>query len=401
MRLRPLLLLALAVLALLPLVPSRAEAIVYWASGSSLGRANLDGSMSLWPLPSGYFPALEASSACGLAVDAQHLFWGDTTFGTVGRATLAGTEPNQAFISGLGAPCGVAVTPTHVYWSDFDTNLIGRARLDGSGVEPAFVAGASRPCGVAVDGSHVYWTNQGTGTIGRADIGGGNVDHEFIVGAGGPCGLAIAGGQIFWGDQERESIGRANLDGSGVVPVLVAGAGEPWGVAANETHVFWADRWGTPANGHGGLGRARIDGSEAIPELVFGIDFITGVAVDSTVIPSGPIPLRPSDYLRFANLKHNKRDGSVKLDVFVPARGEFRVVSPAIRWKLDKGNPPPFLQGSFRWRLKLWPGRSTAAGRRVHRQIKEDGRAPIVLRMTYQQEGRTPISATKRFAFTR
>lgn len=393
--------LALALLALLPLGQGRADAAVYWSSLASFGKANADGSAPLWPLPSGYAPGLHASSPCGLAVDSQHLYWGDTWTGTVGRATLAGTAPDQTFVSGLGSPCGVAVTATHIYWSDFETNMIGRARLDGSAVEPGFVRGAARPCGIAVDGSHVYWTNQTRGTIGRADLDGGNVDQAFIAGAELPCGLAVAAGQIFWGDQERESIGRANLDGSGVVPVLVPGAGEPWGVAANSTHLFWANRWGMQADRNGGLGRARLDGSEAIPQLVPELRHVTGVAVDSTVVSPPPGRMWPSGYPRFGRLRHGKGGGSVTFDVYPPADGIFSVAAPAIGWKLDKGGAPPPATGELRWRLKLWPGKGTELARRVHRQLRTKGRAPIVLRITYTQEGRTPVTWTKRFAFTR
>ena len=393
--------LALGLLALLSLGQGRADAAVYWSSFSSFGKANVDGSAALWPLPNGSAPGLHASSPCGLAVDAQHLYWGDTWTGTVGRATLAGSAPDGAFISGLGSPCGVAVTATHIYWSDFETNMIGRARLDGSEVEPGFVLGAARPCGIAVDGSHVYWTNQTRGTIGRADLGGANVDQAFISGAEFPCGLGIAAGQIFWGDQGLESIGRANLDGSGVLPVLIAGAGEPWGVAANSTHVFWANRNGTQPDQHGGLGRARLDGTEVIPQLVPELSFVTGVALDSTVIPVPPGPPGPSDYPRFGRLQRNKRDGSVVLDLQVPAEGGLTVQSPAIGWRLDKGAAPPLATGDLRWRLKLWPGKGTDAARRIHRQLRRDGRAPIVLRVAYQQEGRPVVSRTKRFAFTR
>jgi hypothetical protein len=376
----------------------RAAAAVYWSNGSSLGRVNLDGSEAFWPLPSGYSPAPEARGACGLAVDAQHLYWGDASGGAIGRSALDASSSNGAFITGLGAPCGVAVTGTHIYWSDWGSNLIGRANLDGTGVQTGFVGGAANPCGIAVDGSHVYWANQIEGSIGRADLDGGNVDQRFITGAGNPCGVAVGGGHVYWGDQDLGSIGRAAVDGSGVLPRLVTGAGEPWDVAVTGGHVLWADRWGTAADPNGGIGRAGTDGSMVNHDLVPGIHNPTGVAADSLVLAQ-PLPApRQSDFLRFGKLTH-KRDGSLRLVVVVPARGELELKSPRIGWHLDKGSPPPYVAGSFRWKLKLWPGKRGRAARNIRRQLHRRGRAPILLRVAYTQEGRTPLEATKRLAF--
>lgn len=394
------LLLALAVtaLAVIPLSPPRADAALYWANGS-IGRANLDGGYSFWPLPNGWFPALQANGACGLEVDAQNLYWGNASEGTIGRATVAGTAGNQAFISGLGEPCGVVATGTHIYWSDFGTNLIGRANLDGSGVEPAFISGAADPCGVAVTAAHIYWTNQDLGSIGRASLDGSDVDQEFISGLGAPCGVAVSPQNIYWGDQEG-SIGRADLSGGTVDPTFIANAGEPWDVAVNGSHVYWAERWDRPGNPHGGIDRATLDGLQVQYDLVPDAAFPMGIALDARDLTPVPSP-RPSDYLRFGKVARDKKTGRVTLIVHVPARGEFRVDSPQIGWSIDKGNPPPWFAGAFSWKLKLWPGKGTPAAKRIRRQLRRKGRAPITLRVTYQQEGRLPLEGSKRVAFQR
>lgn len=397
-RVLSLLLLALAPAFLIPFGHNRAEAALYWADGRSLGRANLDGSLPFWPLPNGHFPAFEANGACGLAVDGDRLYWGDPSSGAIGRVSIDGTAGSPLFITGLDAPCGVAATSSHLYWSDLDTNMIGRARIDGDGVEPAFVVGAASPCGIAVDDSHLYWANQ-EGSIGRAALDGGDVDQQFISGLGGPCGVAVGGGHVYWGDQISSSIGRAALDGTSVEPALVADAGEPWDVAVDGTHVFWADRWGTVVALSGAIGRAALDGSGANRDLIPGLHNPTGVALDSRLLaPPSPAP-RPSDYLRFGKLTHH-RDGSMRLIVSVPARGEFSLDAPAIGWSIDKGDPPPWVGGTFSWKLKLWPGKGPAA-KRIRRQLRRTGRAPVVLRMTYQQEGRLPLQGSKRIAFVR
>jgi hypothetical protein len=397
---RPVLALLVALAVLLASGGERAEAALYWTNSSSFGHANLDGGLPLWPLPNGWFPALEGESACGLAVDDQHLYWGNAASGAIGRAAIDGTAADQAFISGLGAPCGVAVTGAHVYWSDLATNMIGRANLDGSGVDPAFVQGAARPCGIAVDATHLYWANQGGKSIGRANLDGSGVDQRFISGLRDPCGVAVDGGHVYWGDQGLGSIGRAALNGSAVELEIVAEAGEPWGVAVSDAYIFWADRWGTPADPDGGIGRAALDGGGANHDLIPELRNPTGVAVDSRLLTPPPSTPRPSDYLRYGKLSREKATGALQLIVYVPARGEFDVKSPAIGWSIDKGNPPPWVGGSFRWKLRLWPGKGPA-GKRIRRRLKRTGRAPIVLRMVYQQEGRLPLEGVKRLAFRR
>lgn len=358
----------------------------------------LDGSLSFWPLPNGYFPAPQASGACGLTVDDQHLYWGDASGGAIGRANLDGTAPNQAFVTGLGGPCGVAVNGSHVYWSDFASNLIGRANLDGSGVEAAFLAGASSPCGIAVDGSHIYWANQDGESIGRAGLDGSNVEQRFISGLVLPCGVAVDGAHVYWGDQDLGSIGRAGLDGSDVESAIVTNAGEPWDVAIEDRHLFWANRRGTPEDPGGGIGRATLDGGEVNRDLVPDIHNPTGVAVDARLLQAPASQPRLSDYLHFGKLTHDKKTAALQLVLYVPARGEFTVDSPDIGWRVEKGNPPPSVAGTFRWKLRLWPGKGPA-GKRIRKQLRRTGRAPIVLRVTYRQEGREPLKISKRLAF--
>ena len=388
-----------AALLVLAMIAAPARGAVYWANSNWLGIANADGGESSW-LPHGYLPAPETKGGCGLDVDAQHLYWGEARSGAIGRGLLDASQSNQAFITGLGAPCGVAVGGSHIYWSDLETNLIGRANLDGSGVEPAFIAGADRPCGIAVDGTHVYWANALGGAIGRANLDGSGVEQQFISGLENPCGVAVGGGYVFWGDQGLKSIGRAGTDGADVLPQLVAGAGEPWDVAVDGSHVFWADRWGTPADPNGGIGRAGLDGGAVIHDLIPGIGNPSGVAVDGRTLGSSPPAPLPSEYLRFGRLRH-RADGGLELFLFVPARGDLEVTGPRIGWRIEKGNPPPVVGGAFRWTLQLWPGKRGAAARRIHRQLQRTGRAEVMVRVSYIQEGRTPLVSTKRVVFRR
>jgi len=391
--------------------PTGADAAVYWGLENGMGIANLDGTSVQVPIMAGSsYHALNPGFPCGVAVDGSHLYWASTTAGTIGRANLDGSAPDESFVDGLSFPCGVAVDGLHLYWADVDTGMIGRANLDGSGVERGFVVGGNRPCGVAVDGSHLFWGNRLGDSIGRANLDGSAVDQVFVPGAKAPCGVAVTQSHVYWGSPPESfsgggAIGRAAIDGSAVENSFISEVGEPWAVAVNGTHVYWTDQgWRNFLGGGnpykdlpGAVGRARLDGGEVNRRFI-PTGLARGVALDTRVLP-GPPP-RPSDYLRFGKLSRDRKTGALQLVVHVPARGEFRVKSPAIGWRIDKGNPPPWVGGTFRWKLKLWPGNGEA-GKRIRRQLRRSGRAEIVLRVTYQQEGRLPLEGVKRLSFRR
>ena len=390
-------------------VPGPAGAAVYWGHEDTFGVVNFDGSSLTPSINSGF------TRSCGVAVSSSHLYWSvASNNGTIGRSNLDGTSIDEALVSGLGFPCGIAVDAGHVYWADRDTNLIGRANFDGSGVQRGFIGGADDPCGIAVDGSHVYWSNLGSGTIGRAKLDGSEIEQDFIVGAIRPCGLAVTSTQVYWTTVEWDAstpsgIGRAPLGGGLPENHFIASIGEAFSLAASPTHLYWTDEgWrnfqggGNPAAVlPGAVGRARLDGTE-VERRWIPTGLARGIAVDSRVLPPAlpPAP-RPSDYLHFGKLTRDSRTGALQVIVHVPARGEFRVNSPRIGWRIDKGNPPPWMAGTFRWKLKLWPGKGTPAAKRIHRQLRKNGKASIALRVTYQQEGRLPLEASKRLTFMR
>jgi hypothetical protein len=95
-----------------------------------------------------------------------------------------------------------------------------------------------------------------------------------------------------------------------------------------------------------------------------------------------------------------ERSGALRLVVFVPGPGSFSVDSPAIGWRIEKPDAGPGT-GFARWTLRLWPGKASRAAKKIRRQLRKTGRAPIILRLTYQQEGHEPLQSEKRLAFTR
>ena len=85
------------------------QAFVYWANyryyggGTTIGRANLDGTNPNQSFITG------ANSAHGVAVDGQFIYWTNQFGDTIGRANLDGTNPNQSFITGANGPALLVV----------------------------------------------------------------------------------------------------------------------------------------------------------------------------------------------------------------------------------------------------------------------------------------------------
>ena len=89
-------------------------------------------------------------------MNASSIFW--TNSGNpeaLARADLAGTNPDQDFITAVSTPFGVAASATHLYWVNFGadtaTDSIGRSTLAGANVEQGFITDVNRPEGIAVD----------------------------------------------------------------------------------------------------------------------------------------------------------------------------------------------------------------------------------------------------------
>ncbi|HUO69670.1 MAG TPA: hypothetical protein VMU39_02750 [Solirubrobacteraceae bacterium] len=183
----------------------------------------------------GSFP--QTPSVSSVAVDGSHIFWTDIANGTIGRAGIDGSAPNDQFLAvyrpcgpgGFGlnqGPGGLAVAGGRVYWSDTDDGKVGRANVDGTGVSAAFISGATYPTSVAASGTDVYWSNNpitgGGWTIGHAHLDAtgavipASVSQSFITGVGNNAALAVFGGFLYFDDNDGW-IGRSTLDGSSII----------------------------------------------------------------------------------------------------------------------------------------------------------------------------------------
>ncbi|MBJ7329727.1 MAG: hypothetical protein JHC95_07520 [Solirubrobacteraceae bacterium] len=103
---------------------------------------------------------------CGVAVDMDHIYWGirevgGTTPGSgtsIGRANIDGSDQRDTFWSGNPRITGLAIDDEFVYWSSYGTGMpgtgsVGRGSKATGGSDPSFVGGLTAPWGVAVDGT--------------------------------------------------------------------------------------------------------------------------------------------------------------------------------------------------------------------------------------------------------
>ena len=281
-------------------------AYIYWADGTAgtIGRANIDGTE-----PNNEFITVPTVPKYVVAND-THIFWTDETSDTIGRANIDGSEPNNEFITTPDAPIGIALDGTYVYWAD-NKLAIGRAKLDGSEAEKEFikVGETINLRGLVVDAEHIYWTNTQSENIGRANIDGTEPNDNFITEVGGfPGGITVDGTHIFW--TRGGEIGRANIDGSGqeneffTTPVVAEG------VTVDSAYLYWSDK------NKEQIGRANLDGSE--PDIAF----IVGLSAN-TVGVDAPLSTVEASALEFLGSGSTTvtatGSGTVQVTIFSPA----------------------------------------------------------------------------------
>ena len=108
-------------------------------------------------------------------MDSTHVYWANSTDGTIDEARLNPLGPATTLISGQASPWGVAVESGHIYWANSGDGTIKEAPLTGGPVT-TLVTGQDNPEGLAVDSGHIYWANNGIGgTINEAPLTGGPV----------------------------------------------------------------------------------------------------------------------------------------------------------------------------------------------------------------------------------
>jgi hypothetical protein len=121
---------------------------IYWTNGGvAIGRAAIDGSNPNPNLITGI------NDTCApMAVNSAHIYFG-ASLNSIGRANLdgSGLDPNFVQTGTNNGLCGVGVDDEHVYWGNSNSGGVGRSNLDGSNPDPGFIAAGSDTCSVAAD----------------------------------------------------------------------------------------------------------------------------------------------------------------------------------------------------------------------------------------------------------
>jgi hypothetical protein len=292
MRPRHLILSALLAVPLLAAAAGVAQAAIYFANDTSIGRAHLDGDNAVMD----FIPGLVGVT--GVAANETHVYWasdppGSAADGSVGRANLDGTGV-ETIVSGLTDPLALALDANHLYVTQAgDVDLVGRANLDGGGFVANFVDPEGEPTGVAVNATHIFWSNWehhpppavAGNWVGRANLDGtGAVQHW--VGYPGATGLATNATHLYVGMWARANGNPAQVNRTdGVVNQLnmISPAQAPRGIAVHGAHVYWsnANQGNPPPFGPGtSYGRANLDGSAVIQHLITGVTKPDGIALN-------------------------------------------------------------------------------------------------------------------------
>ena len=194
---------------------------IYWASGSRIQRANLDGT-DIKTVVGG----LDRPIGIDLDIPENKIYWADRRDYNIGRADLDGTNA-QIVIGGLGSPVDVAIDVSggKIYWADNIAYKIYWANLNGTDRQTVVTGNVFTltDSHIAIDasGGKIYWTSQASqGKMQRADLDGANV--QDVVTEGDPADIAIdaSGGKIYWADWASDKIRRADLDGANVQDVV-------------------------------------------------------------------------------------------------------------------------------------------------------------------------------------
>jgi virginiamycin B lyase len=266
-------------------------AYVYWTNNNNgtIGRATIDGT----EVNEKFIKTGAKSGNAGLTVNADYIYWSTANGGSatwIGRASLDGKNVNSKFINtAADNVCGVAVSSTYIYWVGDVGGYIGRAKLDGTDVNTQFIDTGSRVCGLALTKDYIFWANYDDGEIGRAKIGGGDANSSFID-AGSVVGIAIEGNYIYFASNGGTTIGRVELDGSDLNTSFITGLnGEQTFIAADSQYIFWTNTDTSGDYSGTTIGRATIDGTEVNESFIKGAHGPFGIAVTSGD-PSAEIP---------------------------------------------------------------------------------------------------------------
>jgi hypothetical protein len=194
----------------------------------------------------------------GLALDAQDLYWTDSSRGIVSVPLGGGTFNVLVPYPGPGtAPTGgIAVSGARVYWTDNVLNVVDASPTVGHMPAPMVLApDQDGPVDVAGDGTNVYWGDDGNGRVMKTPAGGGSKTVLATDPTGAALWLAIDASDVYW-TNARNVVSRVSK--SGGQPQMVAQAADiVHSLAIGATGVYWTD-------GSGNVASAPLTGGQVV-----------------------------------------------------------------------------------------------------------------------------------------
>ncbi len=160
---------------------------LYWIelAGQRIRRADLDGA--------NVETVSDQAGGTAVAIDSAggKVYW---VRASVSRMNLDGSSP-ELFLPDNGFPREIDLDPENgwLYWVNSQFQFIGRATLPGGVAENLVTVVPGVPGDVAIDptGGQMFWTDWTFGTIMRSDIGGDNMVAIISEGITEPLGIAI------------------------------------------------------------------------------------------------------------------------------------------------------------------------------------------------------------------
>jgi hypothetical protein len=205
----------------------------------------------IWSIPLGNGPPTRLfagpTAAQGLAVDSLHVYWTDSTTGSVMRVPRRGGTATVV-ATGQNDPTGIAIDSTQVVWSVGQPGSIETVLLSSGGLPIHLASGQNAPQQIALDAQNVYWTNgAGTspGSVMEVPLAGGT-PIALATGQIDPQGIAAAsvpgaGTYVYWVNTTGGTLMATAAIGGFQPTVLASGLGRPERIAVGTDSLYWTD----------------------------------------------------------------------------------------------------------------------------------------------------------------
>lgn len=201
---------------------------VYWTTYTTVGRAKIDGSDVINDFVTGF------TLANYLAVDAGGIYVADGKMGGgIYHAPLSGASPTK--LVSLDGASGVALTATSLFWCPEQGDVFSAGR-DGS--NPATWLAMTGAYSIATSADHLYFTNNGGNAVRRVPLDRTTAAEDLAANEQNTFGVAVDEDTVYWTDYGSSLVRARPLLGGGsrTIAAQQLNAG---GVAVSVDAIYW------------------------------------------------------------------------------------------------------------------------------------------------------------------